>query len=634
MTKIIYLITLVILFFYTGLLRSEEIDIGEITVTATKTEKKVEDVPASITIIDKKILENISSQNSLSEIATISSGVLSQNIGGFAGVGSTTLTIRGIYGINTTLVLVDGQSINEGFNGAVNFNFVPKFGIEKIEITKGPFSSLYLPYAMGGVINIITKKHFDKDIGVLEIGNFGYRNFEFISGKKVKNISYFINASKRITDNYFANENFENTSYEDGKVRTKINYSKDNSKISYTGNYFKSRMGSGYTEYLQTKREKKTEREGFQQNIQFENKMKSIDYNINLSYYISKNTHFMEDQVKDAFPPKFFPSIMDWKSDDIVLSFLGKSYMNQKNKLLFGIDNLWNKAKLNISHQDTKENISNMNEQVYLLGIYLQDEYISDKLTVISSLRYDKHSVFSSHFSPKISSIYKFDENKSVYLAIGSAFRTPTLADLYIPDFTKGGKTFKGNPQLKPEKALSYEIGSNFKLNKLKCKVVLFRNNMKDLISLYPVAPKVEQYQNINKATTQGVEVDIDFDKIKNIKPLLNYTYLKTKDEIKKEELEYSPKNKLNLILEYINKNMSLWLLSRYTDNCYYVDRKTSQRIILSKYIISNINFTYKINDKIKVTTSVKNLTNTHYQEFGGYDAPKRTYSLGLNVDF
>jgi vitamin B12 transporter len=132
---------------------------------------------------------------------------------------------------------------------------------------------------------------------------------------------------------------------------------------------------------------------------------------------------------------------------------------------------------------------------------------------------------------------------------------------------------------------------------------------------------------------TDGFEFDLNSQN-KYFQTKLNYTYLNTEDKTLKQDLEYSPKNLINLQLTYTNPRFSTILTTRYTDAQFYIDRRTQKKIILPSYIVNDINFIFRINKKSEIKVSIKNLNDKKYQEYGGYDAPGRTWTIGLKSEF
>lgn len=150
--------------------------LGEVVVTATKTAKDTMDAPATVSVVTAKDIEN-ANIHSVDEALTLLPGVYTTRPGGHEpSVMGTNVVMRGIPDYSRTLVLVDGQTLNDPYIGAVTWESVPAETVERIEVVPGPFSSLYGGSAMGGVINIITKTPTKRDLSVK--GGYGTGNFK------------------------------------------------------------------------------------------------------------------------------------------------------------------------------------------------------------------------------------------------------------------------------------------------------------------------------------------------------------------------------------------------------------------------------------------------------------------------
>lgn len=149
----------------------------EIVVTATKTEKETAEAPATVSVVTSRDIESMNVQ-SLDEALTFLPGVFATRRGGHEpSVMSTNVLLRGIPDYSRTLVLVDGQTLNDPYIGAVTWESVPPETVERIEVVPGPFSSLYGGSAMGGVINIITKMPAKREfLPKLGYGSFGTKS--------------------------------------------------------------------------------------------------------------------------------------------------------------------------------------------------------------------------------------------------------------------------------------------------------------------------------------------------------------------------------------------------------------------------------------------------------------------------
>lgn len=166
-----------------GLVKAEstEARLDEVVVTATKTEKDTADAPATVSIVNARDIEAMNVQ-SADEALTTLPGVYTTRPGGHQpSVMGTNTLLRGLPDYSRTLVLVDGQTLNDPYIGAVTWESVPPETIERIEVVPGPFSSLYGGSAMGGVINIITKKPTKREV----TAKAGYGTDQFRSGTLV-----------------------------------------------------------------------------------------------------------------------------------------------------------------------------------------------------------------------------------------------------------------------------------------------------------------------------------------------------------------------------------------------------------------------------------------------------------------
>lgn len=149
---------------------------GEVTVTATKSAKDTSEAPATVSVVTAKEIENMNI-HSTDQALTLLPGVYTTRPGGHEpSVMGTNVLLRGIPDYSRTLVLVDGQTLNDPYIGAVTWESVPPETVERIEVVPGPFSSLYGGSAMGGVINIITKVPTKREFSVK--GGYGTNNFK------------------------------------------------------------------------------------------------------------------------------------------------------------------------------------------------------------------------------------------------------------------------------------------------------------------------------------------------------------------------------------------------------------------------------------------------------------------------
>ena len=186
----------------------KEITLEEVVVTATRTEKEVGMAPASTSVVTKKDIEMRNAQT-VDEALDDLPGVFDRRNKGLMDT-QPSVTLRGIPGQQRTLILLDGMPLNSAYDGSVNFTGFAPEDVERIEVVRGPFSSLYGSYAMGGVVNILTKMPQTREVTLK--GGYGSDNYwsTYASyGDKLKNLSFFVSAGYESTAGYATNFNVQ-----------------------------------------------------------------------------------------------------------------------------------------------------------------------------------------------------------------------------------------------------------------------------------------------------------------------------------------------------------------------------------------------------------------------------------------
>lgn len=204
--QLIVIISSLVLCISTGLAEEvqKEITLEEIVVTSTRTEKEVTMAPASTSVVTKQEIQMRNTQT-VDEALDDLPGVFNRRNKGLMDTLSS-VTLRGIPGQQRTLILLDGIALNSAYDGTVTFaGFAPE-DVERIEVVRGPFSSLYGSYAIGGVVNILTKMPQKREVTLK--GGYGSDNYWSTYGSygdKLKDLSFFVSAGYRSTAGYITN---------------------------------------------------------------------------------------------------------------------------------------------------------------------------------------------------------------------------------------------------------------------------------------------------------------------------------------------------------------------------------------------------------------------------------------------
>ena len=185
---------------------AEEITLEEVVVTGTRTEMEVGMAPASTSVVTKQEIER-SNARTVDEALDDLQGVFDRRNKGLMDT-QPSVTLRGIPGQQRTLILLDGMVLNSSYDGTVNWTGFAPEDVERIEVVRGPFSSLYGSYAMGGVVNILTKMPQTREVTLK--GSYGSDNYwkTYASyGDKIKDLSFFVSAGYESTGGYVTNFN-------------------------------------------------------------------------------------------------------------------------------------------------------------------------------------------------------------------------------------------------------------------------------------------------------------------------------------------------------------------------------------------------------------------------------------------
>lgn len=579
-------------------------NLDEYVVTATRTALTQKEVPQSVEVITKADIQNVGAISVRDVLKTATN--LHIDDGG-DGHGDQ-FTIRGSV-TNDILILVNGRRIageNIYPNGSSNTRILDRLNlsnVERIEIVRGPGGALYGSDAQGGVINIITKKsekpefiigmtsgsremsnyyHWDtgrdnKFSAVLDANFSKLRNFEgkaagFTYGPKQSytlDMDYDMDTKNRL--NLVLDYDKENLQYQGTSSISKRIQNRKTAALTYEGESTNSKysLTSTYS--------------------QFENETSDKKYK------------FWNVEARDSIQTA------------------------ANNKVTFGTE---------FRVTEGSAYVASGSDRAEQYALYVQDEYrAGSKLLLIPSIRYDHHDSFGSHTSPNLGATYFIDDNSRFKANYGSAYRSPSVDELY-GDFSHGGMfTVYGNPDLKPEKTRGYEFSYEHEFNDdTSTKVTYFKNKKKDAISMVELPGggmfKDRRFVNIDRTSSEGIEFEVKHNLGNGFMLSGNYNWLDAKDESTGERLSYSARNTYVAKLQWtepVHKEWSVTAWNKwYTD---YHDGSTDSN--------SGNTFNFVVNkrwgDKYRVFAGIDNVFNKEISELSYYG---RLWRVGAEMKF
>ena len=599
-----------------------EYSASEVVVTATKTDIDKKNLPSAVEVITRRDIESRGLRN-LGEVLNSAAG-----ISPIRSTGRQAVSIRG-FESRFSLILLDGKRIASEVDQNYELDRISLDNVERIEIVRGPVSSLYGTDGLGGVVNIITKSPGKKrlDFG-MDFGTHRDRyNFSYDSGAVGK-------AAFSLSGSWLGNtsQKKENgLTYEPFGVRRSLNARMDYKLSKYeTLDFSFGYLNEDTHEYVL-----KTTAKG-NLNVNSHDDNERYEYSMGYTYRKQDRTLALRAYLSDYYKKVDlrnlassalinyteahrkvwgFESRYSFAAGDSHMITVGGEYRPESFRgtaVRTGRDRFW------INYDGKSFEGSGID--ISYAALYAQDEWqISPKLLAIAALRYDGSSKFESNLSPKLGLTYKAQPSLRFKANVGQGFRSPTPNHLYInSSVVRNGKsvTLIGNPALRPEKSDSYEFAVEKDWGKATGKLTYFHNRVKNLIEeVYRTTTQL-QYQNIGKATLKGVEAELTYPIGKLWRASANYMYLDAVNDATGSRLFNRPRNKTGLRLTY--DDQKAWTCNLWSD--WYSDYlfESSPNVGKSKsYMLWNISAEKKINANLSLLVGVNNLFNYKDDDMG-----------------
>jgi vitamin B12 transporter len=482
--------SLIALAFATPSFSAENIELGDIVVTATRTPQPREAVIADVTVIDAEEIQR-GGQSTLVEVLQQQPGVEIDNSGGTGKVSS--IFLRGTNS-GHVVVLIDGIRIQSATVGTTTFENIPLNQVDRIEILRGPASSLYGQDAIGGVIQIFTKKGVEgfKPYASLGFGSYDTKTGEAGVRGKINDTSYALNLSASDIGGFSAAHSRDDNIDDDDAYR--------NLSVSLNLNH---KLAEGHEIGLQFFNSDGTSRyDNFFNFSNFSSKLKlqqqtAALYAKNQWLDFWKSTlrvGFSKDKLKN-YDQNFFPSFSRFDTEQTQIN-----WQHDLNLPIGTLTLMYDRLEDEVKSTDAFTKNSRTNEGYvasYLANIGAHSLH--------TSLREDHNSQFGSNLTGGIGYGFNFNEQWRASASYGSAFKAPTFNDLYYP-FTSFGifGDYSGNPNLKPEKSDNIEASIKFQDNQTNASVTVYQNKVRDLIASNGLAFGGTQI-NLRKVTIEGL---------------------------------------------------------------------------------------------------------------------------------
>lgn len=591
----------------------------EMIVTASRVEESLGMAADSVTVVTQKDIQRKGEQTVTEALKDVPGVSISQN-GSYGG--TTNVFLRGTSNAHT-VILIDGVRVADpiGMDGKVSISNLPTDNIERIEVVRGNQSVLYGSDAIGGVINIITKKGKGKPTVSTSFEGGSYQTYKENLSLKGGTDKIDFSASVTRLDTQGVSKadvqpNPEMDYYNNTNISAKLNGRlTDKTRVGFSVYQDTAKMDLDNTGGVDAYRVQLTDMTIFSANIEQDVTRWWT------SILKVGNTDTKRDLFKDGsgiytgttqvFDSRYTGSVK-------TASWQNNFFFGDKDTLTVGLDYLHETG----AHQNGRSFSNDVMSRT-------QSAFVENKWTPLQNLnitvgvRNDHHQQFGQETTYKAAGAYLFERlGTKIRASYGTGFHAPSLYQLYDPTY--------GDPNLSPEKSKGYDAGIDQSLfgDKVTLSATYFRNDLDNLIT-YNYA--TSRYANVDQAQTSGVETSATWRALSWLTLSANYTYLEAKNDSTQKQLNYRPHHaaggSVNIRpLDKLNWNISMQYVGERWDE--------NNNITMPAYAVFNTAMSYDVTKWLQVTGRISNFTNKYYNSIYQYGEPGIGVYGGMKLTF
>jgi len=670
--------------------------IQEVTVHASRMERKLKDLPQKVEIIPSSLIKSLPAEN----LAEVLKRTTNLDIIQYPGL-SAAIGMRGFspsaHARSYTLLLINGKPA-----GTTNLATINLDNVEQIEIVKGSYSVLYGSDAMGGVVNIITKCGGTTPEGHISVesGSFGYRklstNFTGNSGKKLtyglgyshqeqtkdyrigqKNLLKISDVDKLILDKASYGDAMDNSQYELNSANAFVNYDlskqwKIDAEGTYTFAYDVETAGNYWGTYGQSKKDVNR----LNLYVTLEQNSAKNHFRFSPYYTNDQNPNYSDNTDKGFISFKSTVKESGYQLQD--------NYKLGKLDVLLGTDlKVYDYQSNRFSAIGTPADPYKPNNKFTNVAAFTQVAYSVNKLDVNAGVRFDR---FTYHIdandglkapeananyntlNPSVGAQYQFLKNFKAHASFGTAFSVPDAFKV-AGKYTVSGKSYVGNPNLDPEKSRTTDFGVGYSSakNSLRFDLSYFQTLHDHKIVEEKMASGEYTYVNANESKMEGIELMSSFNlgqflpEKPELEAYVNFTWILKNDftqlvgtEILTRDMQYVRNANGNFGLNYRHDKINMRLNSRFIGSRlerdwfgaqrsgivaanYYIQggyKATDKILQHPEYLLFDYSIGYAFSEKVNFGVTVSNLLDENYSEKDGYNMPGRSIVAKLAYTF
>lgn len=595
-------------------------DLDEYVITATRVLAKKIDTPANVVVINSDEIADNHYADMAEALVHLNGVVVTRQ-------GSGTQDIVRINGDDRVVVLLDGQRLNNDMGvgvgrATIDLKTLPSMkNIARIEVVKGGGSALYGSDAVGGVINIITKKAKENHTTLdMNTGSWSTQNYELTNEGSKGDWDWFVTAGKQRQSYFYYKQagndhKMDNSAYDNNSLSLRAD-KKINDSSSLRFNIEHRSIDSDQYGSLSYPTPA-----GF---------MNRLTNNWGVTYNFKENTALPGYlRYYTNYTATTFQSVFTTKT--IGLDFQDGWQLNQNNKLIAGFE-----YRISDSSNPTTTGYYGGgydSKKTTNKALYAEDTMrLGDKWSFVPGIRFDKNSKYGNHTTPKAALNYKVNDKIQVYADWGRVFSAPQADDLYY--YTNSWGIVSGNENLKPETGYTESLGVNYAIdNKTTLSADVFKSEIHDAIKYYS-ENYIDYYAtNVQKEKKQGFELSLTKKVNSAWNYELGYSYINTKTDYANSGYNWdasnSQPNGYRLGVHYAKNSWKANLLGTAGTG------RSTTRFTDNHYLVWDASVSYDFNKQWTGYLKVNNLTNQGYEIYGSstvgaYPMAGRFIQLGM----
>ncbi len=594
----------------------ETVKVEELVVTASRLEEPLEETTSDVIVVTREDIEKTNVEFVIDALRRVPDLNIAQN----GGKGKTaSLLLRGASS-NQILIMIDGVKVKSTTTADFDLSGLLVDDIERIEIVKGPQSTMYGSEAMAGVIHIITKKGEGKPKA-----EFSFEGGSFATYNPAVTVSGAIGAfDYRVTGSYYESEGIsvakqgtERDGYLNAAVSGKVGIKLgDSAEVELTGKHYYDRSELDAFDFI----------------------LNAVADDLNYvqrghhSVYSAKGKRYL---LGDAWEQVLTLSAVrdlligtdpdtSWNNFDIdtgmkTVNWQHNLYLHDAYTLTLGAE----------YRKEEGKNVGVFDTEVENKALYLNNKLkvFGGALVLNAGLRHDDHETAGSETTYRVGTLLNF-KGAGLRLRGGYAtgFRAPTLNELFYQD--PWGSS--GNLTLKPEKSKSWEAGieKDFFGDRASVSVTYFRQEYEDLVQWVMSPLFAWSPQNVAETEIKGVETTVIVRPTDEITFMAGHTYLDTEDMTTGRRLTLRPYNKANFSAEYSGEKFSLLADLLYVGGRY---AQSADRD-LGSYKVVNLSGTVRATKNLSIFARAENIFDEDYEEAADYETPGLSFYGGMKL--